>query len=140
MKFKMRKDVMIVDDSPAMRLFIRRTVLIGGLEVGRFLEAGNGAEALALLRNDTVDVILTDFNMPVMDGEQFVRNLQRNDNLSRVPVIVVSTDSTRKRVASLQSMGVQGYLCKPFTPEELAQMLRAAVPGWEARNVREPYQ
>jgi two-component system chemotaxis response regulator CheY len=125
---------MIVDDSPAMRSFIRRTVLIGGLEVGRFLEAGNGAEALAQLRSDTVDVILTDFNMPVLDGEQFVRKLQESESLRRVPVIVVSTDSTRKRVASLQSMGVQGYLCKPFTPEELAQMLRDAVPGWAARQ------
>jgi two-component system chemotaxis response regulator CheY len=125
---------MIVDDSPAMRSLIRRTVLIGGLEVGRFLEAGNGAEALAQLQNDTVDVILTDFNMPVLDGEQFVRKLHESESLRRVPVIVVSTDSTRKRVASLQSMGVQGYLCKPFTPEELAQMLRHAVPGWAARQ------
>jgi two-component system, chemotaxis family, chemotaxis protein CheY len=130
----MRKDIMIVDDSPAMRLFIRRTVLIGGLDVGRFLEAGNGEEALALLRNDTVDVILTDFNMPVMDGEQFVRNLQRSDSLRRVPVIVVSTDSTRKRLLSLQSLGVYGYLCKPFTPERLARMLCDAVPGWEVRK------
>jgi two-component system chemotaxis response regulator CheY len=126
----MQKDVMIVDDSPAMRSFIRRTVVIGGLELGRCLEAGNGEEALALLLNDTVDVILTDFNMPVMDGEQFVQNLRKNDKLNRIPVIVISTDSTRKRMSSLQSLGVHGYLCKPFTPERLAQMLRDAVPEW----------
>src|SRR6266568_8720200 len=113
----MRKDVMIVDDSPAMRSFIRRTIVIGGLEVGRCLEAGNGNEALELLRDDIVDVILTDFNMPVMDGEQFMKNLSVNERLSPVPVIVISTDSTRKRMSSLQSLGVHGYLCKPFTPE-----------------------
>jgi two-component system chemotaxis response regulator CheY len=133
----MRKDVLIVDDSPAMRSFIKRTVVIGGLEVRRCLEAGNGEEALALLRNDTVDVILTDFNMPVMDGEQFVRNLRHNDRLSRVPVIVISTDSTRRRMSRLQSLGVHGYLCKPFTPEMLAQMLRDAVPGWWALGPEE---
>jgi two-component system chemotaxis response regulator CheY len=126
----MRKDVMIVDDSPVMRSFIRRTVVIGGLEVGRCLEAGNGEEALALLRSNTVDVILTDFHMPVMDGEQFVQNLRRNGELRRVPVIVISTDTTHKRMSRLQSLGVHGYLCKPFTPEKLAHMLSDAVPGW----------
>jgi two-component system chemotaxis response regulator CheY len=135
----MQKDVMIVDDSPAMRSFIRRTIVIGGLDVGRCLEAGNGEEALALLRNDIVDVILTDFNMPVMDGEQFVQNLRENDRLSPVPVIVISTDSTRKRMSSLQSLGVHGYLCKPFTPERLAQMLCDAVPGWGAGGPKESY-
>lgn len=128
----MQKDVMIVDDSPAMRSFIRRTVVIGGLDVGRCLEAGNGEEALNLLRNNTVDVILTDFNMPVMDGEQFVMSLRKNHKLSRVPVIVISTDSTQQRMSRLQSLGVHGYLCKPFTPEKLAQMLCDAVPGWES--------
>ncbi len=128
----MQKDVMIVDDSPAMRSFIRRTVVIGGLDVGRCLEAGNGEEALNLLRNNTVDVILTDFNMPVMDGEQFVISLRQNHKLSRVPVIVISTDSTQQRMSRLQSLGVHGYLCKPFTPEKLAQMLCDAVPGWES--------
>lgn len=128
----MQKDVMIVDDSPAMRSFIKRTVVIGGLEVGRCLEAGNGEEALTLLRSNSVDVILTDFNMPVMDGEQFVMNLRQDHELSHVPVIVISTDSTQQRMSRLQSLGVHGYLCKPFTPEKLAQMLCDAVPGWES--------
>ena len=136
----MQKDVMIVDDSPAMRSFIRRTIVIGGLEVGRCLEAGNGEEALALLRTTTVDVILTDFNMPVMDGEQFVQNLRGNDRLSPVPVIVISTDSTRKRKSNLESLGVHGYLCKPFTPESLARMLCDAVPGWKAPGPEELYR
>ena len=128
----MQKDLMIVDDSPAMRSFIRRTVVIGGLEVGLCLEAGNGEEALALLRSNTVDVILTDFNMPIMDGEQFVRSLRQDHELSRVSVIVISTDSTQQRMSRLQSLGVHGYLCKPFTPEKLAHMLCDAVPGWES--------
>jgi two-component system chemotaxis response regulator CheY len=129
----MQKDVMIVDDSPAMRSFIRRTVVIGGLEVGRCLEAGNGEEALILLRSTTVDVILTDFHMPIMDGEQFVQSLRQNGELSRVPVIVISTDSTQKRMSRLQSLGIFGYLCKPFTPEKLAHILGDAVPGWRHR-------
>lgn len=126
----MQKNVMIVDDSPVMRSFIRRTVLIGVLEVGRCLEAGNGEEALALLRNNTVDVILTDFHMPIMDGEQLVQNLRRNGELRRVPVIVISTDSSQKTMSKLRSLGVRGYLCKPFRPEKLAHLLSDAVPGW----------
>jgi two-component system chemotaxis response regulator CheY len=126
----MQKDLMIVDDSPAMRSFIRRTVAIGGLEVGQCLEASNGLEALALLRKQPVDVIFTDFNMPVMDGEQLVANLQLDATLKDVPVIVISTDSTQQRMSRLQAMGVCGYLCKPFTPEKLANMLCQAVPSW----------
>lgn len=126
----MRKDIMIVDDSPAMRAFIRRTVLIGGLDVGNCLEAGNGKEALDQLGRHLVDVILTDINMPIMDGEQFVQELRRSDRLCRIPVVVISTDSTQSKVLRFRSLVVHGYLCKPFRPEELAHLLRDAIPGW----------
>ena len=126
----MPKDMLIVDDSPAMRSFIRRPVAIGGLEVGRVLEAGNGQEALDVLRRESVDLILTDFNMPVMDGEELVRILRQDRQLNAVPVIVISTDSTEQRISRLQSLGVRGYLCKPFTPERLAGLLLSVVPGW----------
>jgi len=126
----MQKDILIVDDSPAMRSFIRRTVAIGGLEVGRCLEAGNGRDALILLEKSSVDVILADFNMPVMNGEEFVQNLRSDSRLGHIPVVVISTDSTQKRMSRLQSLGVQGYLCKPFKPEMLAHLLTDIVPGW----------
>ena len=71
----MAYNVLIVDDSPAMRSFVRRVLNSSGLAVGRCLEAGDGKEALGVLDREWVDIVLTDLNMPVMDGEQFVRYL-----------------------------------------------------------------
>jgi two-component system chemotaxis response regulator CheY len=128
----MTKDVLIVDDSALMRSFIQRTLLVSGLEIGHCLEASNGAEALVLLQNRQVDLILTDLNMPVMDGEELLENLHSNSALCALPVIVISTDSTHKRAEQLHLKGVSGYLCKPFTPEQLIGLLRGALPGWGA--------
>src|SRR5436305_13065511 len=89
--------VLIVDDSPAMRAFIRRVVQLSGLEVAAYLQAGDGEEALRLLSGDRVDVILTDINMPGMDGGQFVARLQQDRLLQAIPVVVVSTDATASR-------------------------------------------
>jgi len=111
--------VLIVDDSPVMRGFIRRTMLVSGIEASEFLEAGDGAEALNVLSREWVDVILTDLNMPVMDGEQLMRHLEADDLFRSVPVVVVSTDGTESRAQQMLSLGARGYVKKPFTPETL---------------------
>src|SRR5262249_26529319 len=122
--------VLIVDDSPAMRSFIRRVVELSGLGVTAYLEAGDGAEALRLLRAEQVNVILTDINMPGMDGEQFVSRLQQEPTLARIPVVVVSTDATVGRMERMLTLGARGYVTKPFSPEllreELERVLEAA--------------
>lgn len=115
--------VMIVDDSPAMRSFVRRILDMSGLEISRCLEAGDGLEALRLARQDRVDVILSDINMPVMDGEEFVRQLNADPELCSIPVVVVSTDRTETRVQKLLALGARGYVTKPFLPEALRQEL-----------------
>ncbi|MFB3826865.1 MAG: response regulator [Bryobacteraceae bacterium] len=112
-------NVLIVDDSPAMRAFVGRVLDLSGLAVGRRLEAGNGSEALDVLRAEWVDVILTDINMPVMDGEQFLRAVEQDELWRSVPVIVVSTDQTEKRVSRMLEIGARGYVKKPFLPETL---------------------
>jgi two-component system chemotaxis response regulator CheY len=111
--------VLIVDDSPAMRSFIRRVMTVSGFECSVCLEAGNGQEALNLLSREWVDLILTDINMPHMNGEEFVRHLEADDCLRSIPVLVVSTDSTGQRIRQMLAMGAKGYLPKPFTPESL---------------------
>ena len=110
---------LIVDDSPAMRTFIRRGLGLSGLQVGLCLEASHGEEALRLLEAEWVDAVLTDINMPQMDGEEFVRRLSEHEVLRLIPVLVISTDRTDKRVAKMLSMGAKGYLKKPFMPEQL---------------------
>ena len=113
------RSVLVVDDSKAMRAFIRRLFRLSGLPVGECLEAENGAEALQLLRQRRVDLILTDINMPVMNGEDFVRELRQDPALRPIPVLVVSTDATEKRINEMVSLGALGYLTKPFFPELL---------------------
>jgi two-component system, chemotaxis family, chemotaxis protein CheY len=111
--------VLIVDDSPAMRSFIRRVMSVSGLDVDRYLEAGDGLEALDVLGREWVDVILTDINMPRMNGEEFVRKLEENELWRTVPVVVVSTDGTESRINQMVSLGTRAYLKKPFMPETL---------------------
>ena len=115
----MAYNVLLVDDSAAMRSFVRRVLELSGLEVGRCLQAGNGQEALDVLRNEWVDVVLTDINMPTMDGEQFVRRMAEDESLRSIPVLVVSTDKTDRRVRQMLTLGAKGYVTKPFLPETL---------------------
>jgi two-component system, chemotaxis family, chemotaxis protein CheY len=113
--------VLIVDDSPSMRAFIKRVMTLSGLEVSAHLEAGDGQEAIELLNREWVDVILTDINMPRMNGEEFVRKLSESGLLKTVPVVVVSTDATDARREHLTALGARGYLTKPFLPEALRE-------------------
>ena len=115
--------VLIVDDSPAMRAFVKRVIEMSGFEAGAFFEAGNGQEALEVLNGNWVDVILTDINMPKMNGEQFLRHVEGDETLKSIPVIVVSTDATEQRRAQMLGLGARGYVTKPFSPEELRQEL-----------------
>jgi two-component system chemotaxis response regulator CheY len=111
--------VLIVDDSPAMRAFIRRVVELSGLDVAAYFQAGDGGEALQLLVREPVDVILTDINMPGMDGGEFVGRLRQDALLAEIPVVVVSTDATAERMEQMLAMGARGYVTKPFSPEAL---------------------
>lgn len=132
----MRMRLMIVDDSPVMRSFVKRTLQIAGLEMESCAEASNGAEALEKLSHVGVDLILTDINMPVLDGEGLLRALQVDSDLKRIPVVVVSTDSTEQRVESLLRLGARGYVKKPFHPEKLSEVLSGVLPEW----ITEPVQ
>ncbi len=116
-------NVLIVDDSPAMRAFVGRVLEISGFAVGMRLEAGDGEEALRLLAEQWIDIVLTDLNMPHMDGEELVRRLERDDLLRAIPVVVISTDRTETRVHRMLSLGARGYVKKPFLPEVLRQEL-----------------
>jgi two-component system chemotaxis response regulator CheY len=119
----MELHVLIVDDSPAMRNFIRRVLDLSGLEVGLCLEASNGEEALRLLEDNWVDAVLTDINMPQMDGEELLRRMSEHAVLNLIPVLVVSTDRTEGRIQKMLTLGAKGYVTKPFAPETLREEL-----------------
>ncbi len=119
--------VLIVDDSPSMRGLVRRVLEVSGLDVGAVFEASDGQEALDVLDREWVDVVLTDINMPHMDGEEFVTKLVERHVAA--PVIVISTDGTAARMAHLRALGARGYLAKPFPPEALRQEVEKVVGG-----------
>lgn len=132
-------NLMVVDDSPAMRRFIRRVIDISGFDLGDFHEANDGLEALGVLEQSWVDAILTDINMPRMDGEAFLGALRAKSGLSDIPVIVVSTDATESRMERMVHLGAQGYVTKPFAPErlreELEKVLGASAMGVGAQKM-----
>jgi two-component system, chemotaxis family, chemotaxis protein CheY len=111
--------ILIVDDSPAMRSFIRRTLDLSEFDLAACLEASNGREALEILSREWVDVVLTDINMPLMDGEELARTIEADATLRSIPVVVISTDSTACRISRMTSLGARGYIRKPFLPQEL---------------------
>jgi two-component system chemotaxis response regulator CheY len=119
--------VLIVDDSPAMRAFVRRVLDLSGFDMESCREASNGLEALHLLKTETVHAILTDINMPTMDGEELLRQLAADDRLRTIPAVVISTDATGKRIERMKALGARGYIAKPFRPEDLRAELERSL-------------
>ena len=127
-------NVLIVDDSGAMRKVIKKTIKISGFDVDNFYEAGNGKEALEVLKDNWVDVVLTDINMPEMDGITFLKRLREDETLQGLPVIVISTEKRDKRVKNAISSGARGYVKKPFRPEEIKNILTEVIGEEYARK------
>ncbi len=116
-------NVLIVDDSPILRKAIKKVVRLAGIEDDRIHEAGNGQEALDILETVWIDLVLLDLNMPVMDGEQFARELRKRPDLSGVAVVIVSTEANKERLDRLKALGVVESLHKPFEPEDLCKLI-----------------
>ncbi len=120
---------LIVDDSSVMRKIVERSLRQAGIELNQVLEAGNGAEALAVLQGSQVDLILCDINMPVMDGLEFVKQLQALETAKGVPVIMITTEGSEAHVVQALSCGARGYIRKPFTAEQVKTQVIPALAG-----------
>ena|SRR5256885_13439717 len=112
---------LIVDDSSVMRKIVERCLRQAGIDLKQVLEAGNGAEALVSLRENPVDLILCDINMPVMDGLEFVKQLSTEPNAKGVPVVMITTEGSEAHVVQAISCGARGYIRKPFTAEQVKE-------------------
>ena len=115
--------ILVVDDSSTTRSVIGKTLALSGLELGEVIFASNGQEALDKLRDNWVDAILADINMPVMNGVEMIDRMAQDGLLKTIPVIVVSTEGSATRMDALKAKGVKGYLRKPFSPEQLKKAL-----------------
>jgi len=115
--------ILIVDDSLPMRSVIKKTLGAAGYGGSEILEAQNGQEALDMMRHNWVDVVLTDYNMPVMNGLDFILKAKKEDLLRDIPFIVVSTEGNKDRIAKFMESGAAGYVTKPFTAESIRDVM-----------------
>ena len=120
---------LIVDDSSVMRKIVERSLRQAGIELKQVLEAGNGAEALTVLQDNPVDLILCDINMPVMDGLEFVKQLPAVGNAKGVPVVMITTEGSEAHVVQALSLGARGYIRKPFTAEQVKEQVLPVLAG-----------
>lgn len=116
-------NILVADDSGTMRAVIKKTVEMSGVPVGQFFDAENGQDALGILENNWIDVILSDINMPVMGGMELLQEVSRNEDFRRIPLIFITTESSEARMDEARRLGVAGYVKKPFMPETIKKML-----------------
>ena len=119
----MSYDVLIVDDSEITRTALERMLRLAGLELGRVCTAGNGSEALAVLEDQWVDLVLMDLNMPGMTGSELVDHMATAGLLDETPVVVISSERRAERVAALRAKGVRAFIPKPLRPEQLRDVV-----------------
>lgn len=116
-------NVLIVDDSFSMRSVIKKVLSMSGFHMDQCFDANNGREGLAVLEKEWVDVILSDINMPEMDGLEMLRKMKENPVYQNIPVIVISTEGSEDRISEAFSHGAKGFIKKPFLPEDLKKIL-----------------
>lgn len=120
---------LIVDDSSVMRKIVERSLRQAGVDSLIVLEAGSGVEGLEVLKARKVDLILSDINMPAMDGLEFVRQLRKQRLAEGVPVVMITTESSEEHVKQAIEAGAIGYIRKPFTADQVKQKVLSLLPG-----------
>ena len=115
--------ILIVDDSKPMRSVIKKTFRAAGYGGSGFLEAANGLEALERLRANWIDIVITDYTMPEMNGLELLQAMKQDDLFRGIPVVVITTEGSRKRIDQFMESGASGYIKKPFTPEQVRDMI-----------------
>jgi len=116
-------NVLIVDDSNAMRAVIKKILTISGFQMDHCLEAGNGREAMEVLSKNWIDVIISDINMPEVNGLELLDLLKKNETLKEIPVIMITTEGSADRMQEAFNRGAKGFVKKPFLPEDIRKIL-----------------
>lgn len=118
----MTKNILIVDDSATMRKIIMRGIRQAGIDNADFKEAGDGIEGLEAMEAGTFDLVLSDINMPNMNGLDFVKEVTTNV-VSPPPIVMITTEGSEEVINEAMSRGAKGYLRKPFTPEKIREII-----------------
>ncbi len=114
--------ILVIDDSSVTRAMVIKTLKMAGLEIDEIVQAGNGQEGLQALKDNWVDVVFTDLNMPVMDGEEMIDNLRGDPSYADMPLVVISTEGSETRVNRLKDKGAK-FIHKPFSPEVVREVV-----------------
>ena len=121
--------ILVVDDAKTMRRIIKNSLIKLGFKEEDILEAEDGVKAWELFQQykDEIDAVLTDWNMPNMNGLELVEKIRAQDRFKDVPIIMVTTEGGRKEVITALKAGVNNYIVKPFTPQVLKEKLQAVL-------------
>ena len=119
----MGNNVLLVDDSSTMRKIVGRSLRQAGIEFDNIFEAADGLQALEVLEKESVDIVLSDINMPNMDGISFLREKANRANMKDIPVLMISTETGDDIIGEAKSLGAVGSIKKPFTPDKVNEVL-----------------
>jgi two-component system chemotaxis response regulator CheY len=117
----MAKTIMTVDDSTSVRQMVVFTLRGGGYEV---IEAVDGRDGIAKLRRASCDMIITDLNMPHLDGIGLIREVRSDATLRNIPIVMLTTESQEGRKQEGKAAGATGWIVKPFKPEQLLAVVK----------------
>lgn len=119
----MSYSILIVDDSLPMRSVIKRTLKAAGYGGSEILEAPNGKEALKLMEGAWIDLIMTDYNMPEINGLEYIKTVKAGEMSKDIPVVVISTEGNDEKIKEFMDAGAAGYITKPFTAEAIRDLV-----------------
>jgi two-component system chemotaxis response regulator CheY len=119
----MESHVLVVDDSAAIRKILQRVLRQTGMVIGEIYEAGDGQEALEVLKTKSVSLVLSEINMPKMDGLQMLAALKNSAAWRHIPVVMITTEGGETKVGKAVKLGAAGYVRKPFTAGQIKEKL-----------------
>ena len=126
-------NILIVDDSKIIRSVIKKTLEISGVPLGDVFEASNGLEGLTAMRENWIDLVFADLNMPVMNGLEMLDMMAQEKLLQKTPVLICSTEGSKTRIEELFKKGVRAFIRKPITPEILRNVVKEVMGDYDAR-------
>lgn len=120
-------NILIVDDSAAIRKILQRVLGQAKVPISQVFEAGDGVQALEVLKANTIGLVLSDINMPVMDGLQLLSNVRAVEEWKNIPFVMITTEGSHAKVLEAVQLGASGYVRKPFTPDQIKEKLAGLV-------------
>jgi two-component system, chemotaxis family, chemotaxis protein CheY len=120
-------NVLIVDDSAAIRKILQRVLGQAKVPISQVFEAGDGLQALEVLKTQNIGLVLSDINMPNMDGLQLLSQVRAVEAWKTVPFVMITTEGSHAKVLEAVQLGASGYVRKPFTPDQIKEKLAGLV-------------